>query len=112
MKVVIFGSRSITDFSQVLRAVEASGVKDKITEIVSGTARGVDTLGEDYARLHSIPVKRYPPDWRRWGSMAGPIRNKDMADYADYGIAVWDGKSGGTKDMIRNMTGRVYIHIV
>ena len=45
----------------------------------------------------------FPADWDKHGRAAGPIRNKQMADYADVLIAVWDGKSRGTKNMIDEM---------
>ena len=47
MKVIIAGSRDITDYSLVCRAISES--KFDITEVISGTARGVDTLGEKWA---------------------------------------------------------------
>lgn len=50
-----------------------------------------------------IPVKRFPADWDRHGRAAGPIRNCQMAQYADALIAIWDGKSRGTKNMIDEM---------
>lgn len=71
-----------------------------ISEIVSGTARGIDELGERYAKEKGIPVKLFKPDWSM-GKRAGPLRNLDMAKYAQALIAVWDGTSPGTAHMIR-----------
>jgi hypothetical protein len=93
----------------VVSAVDAAGVLREIAEIVSGGAKGVDTLAIEYARKHSIPCKIFPPDWKKYGSRAGPLRNAEMAVYADYGIAVWDGQSRGTAHMISLMAGRVYV---
>lgn len=73
--------------------------KDK-TEIVSGTARGADLLGEKYATENEIQIKRFPADWNRFGKSAGYKRNEEMANYADACICFWDGKSRGTKSMI------------
>jgi hypothetical protein len=109
VKVVIFGSRGIIDARQVEHAVAASGVFPEITEIVSGAAAGVDTLAIEYARKHSFPCKVFPADWKNNGRKAGALRNAEMAAYADYGIAVWDGKSRGTSHMIRLMQGRVSV---
>lgn len=72
----------------------------EITEIVSGTCEGVDQLGEEWAERHGIPVKRFPADWKKYGRRAGPLRNQTMASYADALIAIWDGKSKGTRSMI------------
>ena len=73
-------------------------------EIVSGTARGVDQLGEKLAEDYKIKVKQFYPDWNKYGKSAGYRRNEEMAIYAkeDNGIliAFWDGVSKGTKHMI------------
>jgi hypothetical protein len=68
--------------------------------VVSGCARGVDRNGEAYAAKHGIPVALFPADWANLGKKAGMVRNCEMADYADALIAIWDGKSSGTKHMI------------
>lgn len=100
MKTIIAGSRTITDYAAVEGAVKASGFT--ITEVVSGCARGVDRLGEQWGYAHGVPIARFPADWKRYGQkLAGLIRNKEMAQYADALIAVWDGKSTGTGHMIR-----------
>ena len=113
MKTIIAGSRHITDSSVLIAAIAASGFE--ITEVVSGGARGVDALGERYADFAGIPVALFPPDWKRHGRAAGPIRNRQMAEYGDALIAIWDGKSRGTKNMIetaRDLGLEVYVHII
>lgn len=100
MKTIIAGSRDINNYMLVRQAIAASGFKDQITEIVSGGARGVDTLGERYAKDEGVPVKVFPADWQTYGKRAGPLRNIEMADYADALIAIWDSESRGTKHMI------------
>lgn len=101
MKTIIAGSRKIHSYHIVVWAIR-NAIRDgiEITEVVSGGAEGVDKLGEFYAKMHKLPVKKFPADWNKHGKRAGPIRNQQMADYADALIAVWDGKSRGTKDMI------------
>lgn len=69
-------------------------------EIVSGGARGADSLGEKFAREHGCKIKRFIPDWDGLGKKAGFVRNWDMAKYADACVVFWDGKSKGTKHMI------------
>jgi hypothetical protein len=98
MKVIVAGSREITSFKEVSLAIEKSGFE--ITEIISGTARGVDKLGEGWASLHKVPIKRFPAQWAKYGRGAGFKRNTEMAEYADALVAVWDGQSKGTKQMI------------
>lgn len=98
MKVIIAGSRTITRELIIVDAVHAS--KFEIIEVVSGGARGVDKLGERYAESLNLPLKRLPANWNKYGLKAGYLRNVEMANYADALIAVWDGKSRGTKMMI------------
>jgi predicted Rossmann fold nucleotide-binding protein DprA/Smf involved in DNA uptake len=71
-----------------------------ITEIVSGGATGVDTWAMHLATDQGIPVKVLHADWNKHGRAAGPIRNRQMLDYAEALIAVWDGKSRGTANMV------------
>jgi|SRR5581483_407285 len=112
MKVIIAGSRDIEDWAVVADAIRKSGFE--FTEVVSGGARGVDHVGEALARLHHMPVKVFPADWKKFGRAAGPYRNTEMAKYADALVAVWDGKSPGTRHMINQMKSLnkpVYVHI-
>lgn len=100
MKVIIAGSRTIRNYYEVSQAIQDSGFK--VTEVVSGGAAGVDLLGEEWARYNGyIPVRRFPADWTKHGKAAGPIRNGEMAAYADALIEIHDGESRGTADMIR-----------
>ena len=119
MKLIIAGSRTITDkervFAHIDRVIQSASEQGiTITEIVSGGARGIDKLGESYAKTHSIPLMIFPADWNKYGKSAGYIRNKEMAEYADCLLAIWDRKSKGTKHMIdlagdNNLT--IYSHI-
>jgi hypothetical protein len=102
VKVIIAGSRTVTDFAHVHAAIVSAPFYWEITEVVSGTCRGVDALGEQWAEGLGVRVKRFPADWSK-GKQAGPVRNRQMAEYADALIAVWDGHSRGTADMIAAM---------
>ena len=84
------------------------------TCIVSGTARGVDRIGEQIAADHKLAVARYPAKWKEYGPVAGHVRNGVMAANADALVAVWDGVSPGTKSMIaqaRLQGLRVHVYI-
>ena len=84
MKILIAGSRTITDINILSKAIRLSGYKITASdEIVSGGARGVDTLAEVYARGKNIPIKIFKPDWNKYGKSAGVIRNYEMAKYCD-----------------------------
>jgi hypothetical protein len=114
MKTIIAGSREITDPRIVAQVIKDSGFH--VTEVVNGGARGVDRLGYAWAMSNKVPVKQFMPDWYKHGKAAGPIRNQEMADYADALIAVWDGKSRGTKNMIelakKKGTMSIFVKIV
>lgn len=101
-RVVIAGSRDITDADLVVSVVEES--KFDIGEVVCGTAEGVDTLGAEWADEHNIPVIDFPID--EYADPTDPrpnpyLRNEAMAKYADAAILIWDGESGGTDHMRR-----------
>lgn len=113
LRVIIAGSRDFDDFPKLMNS--CIDILFKITEqnddlekirIVSGTARGADQLGEQYAKIIGYEVSRFPADWDGLGKRAGYVRNAEMAKFAvadgNCGvlIAFWDGKSRGTKHMI------------
>ena len=99
MRTIIAGSRKCPHYHLVCQAVEEAGWK--ITTVISGCARGVDTFGEQYAEEHGIPVERHPADWERFGRSAGPRRNQEMAQCAEALIAVLYPGSRGTENMIQ-----------
>lgn len=98
MKVIIAGSRGITDYLRVKEAVSFSGFP--VSSVVSGTANGVDKLGEVWAEENNLPCIRMPADWDKHGKSAGYRRNQDMAAIADACIVVYDGVSKGSRHMI------------
>lgn len=98
MKTIIAGSRDVTSLDLVRNAVKDSGFT--ITEVVSGKAKGVDTLGEEIAKELGVPVAEFPADWKGLGRKAGPLRNIQMGDYADALVAVRLNNSRGTTHMI------------
>lgn len=103
MRIIIAGSRGLTfAFQDIVDSMHSlAGKQIHATEIVSGCARGVDLAGEKWAEINGVPIKRFPAYWKAHGRAAGPLRNEQMAEYADALLAVWDGRSRGTADMIR-----------
>lgn len=102
-RVVVAGSRSISDTTMIFAKLD-SIMRNKLqtheVTIISGCAKGPDTIGEEWARKSHLKVDLIPADWDRDGRSAGMIRNKIMCDTADAVIAFHDGKSSGTKNMI------------
>lgn len=99
MRVIIAGSRDIFEPDLLEAAIRDSGFN--ITEVFSGTARGVDRLGERWAAQRGIPVRQFPAQCGQYSRAAGMIRNQQMVDEADALIALWDGRSPGTRGTIR-----------
>jgi hypothetical protein len=101
MRVIIAGSRTITDYSIIEKAVLLSGFD--ITTVISGTARGVDQLGEEYAQCHNIPIEQYFANWDLYGKSAGYKRNELMATKADGAIVIIKDHSKGSTHMVNIM---------
>ena len=101
MRTIIAGSRTIFDYNVIQQAIQQSGFD--ITQIVSGMAKGVDSLAVDYAKNNGISLASFPAKWIVDGvyrPQAGYLRNLEMSEHADALIAIWDGKSPGTKHMV------------
>lgn len=100
-RLIIAGSRDIDDYALVKEAFYNSDFASMPVEIVSGNARGIDRNGERLSReeLGKEP-KIFKADWDQHPKAAGIIRNHEMGDYADGLLAIWNGVTTGTKDMI------------
>jgi len=114
-KVIIAGSRTITDYNIVKQSIRESGFK--IDEIVCGDAKGVDELGNKYGIQNNIPIKHFPAKWNEIGknepiklktnkygkvynALAGHNRNKEMARYASHLILIHN-NSPGSLNMLK-----------
>ena len=110
MKYLVVGSREFYDYDKVCRVLDCIIKKDG--EIISGHARGADTLAERYALEHNIKTKIFPADWNRYGKRAGILRNLEMLDYIENSkeesicIAFWDLSSSGTEFTVKNSEKR------
>lgn len=104
MKVIIAGGRDFNDYDLLCRKTNKILSQQHEIEIVSGTAKGADKLGERYAEERDYPIKRFVPDWSGLGKQAGYIRNEDMALYADGLILFWNGVSKGSRHMLEIAT--------
>jgi len=98
MIAAIIGSRGFNNYVGLSRVLS----EYPITRIVSGGAVGADTLGAEWSDAQGLPEPIiFLPDWTRYGRAAGPIRNQDIVDAADFVVAFWDGKSRGTRSALR-----------
>ena len=96
--MIVAGGRDFADYDMLSQ--ECGRLICEGDEIVSGGAIGADSLAIRYAKELRRKYTVFRADWRTHGKAAGPIRNRQMAEYADTLIAFWDGKSRGTKNMI------------
>lgn len=111
MKVIIAGSRDIVNYNMVKDIIDNSDFV--ITEVVSGMARGVDSIGIRYAKENNLPLKCFPAGWDKYGKAAGPIRNQEMAEYANALICVYLRDSRGSKDMLKKaVDNNLFIHAI
>ena len=122
MKVIIAGSRTISKelaFYHVLNFLEPRAEfglslllnNRPIAEFVTGDcSRGADQVPimiEDWwgssGYCCHFEIRHFAARWNEWGRKAGPLRNEEMAKYADQLILIWDGKSPGSRNMKENM---------
>ncbi len=113
MRIIVAGGRDFDDEEKFFNVME-SELKEirkhhDVIEIVSGHCSGADALGEKFAQKENLLLKTFPAQWNKFGRAAGPMRNAEMCRYAkqDSGmlIAFWDGRSRGTKNIIRKALG-------
>jgi hypothetical protein len=98
MKIAVVGSRDFNNYE--LMKTELDKIRQEITKVVSGGARGADTLAERYANENNIPLEVFEADWKNLGKRAGFTRNNTIVVNCDMVVAFWDGKSRGTKHTI------------
>lgn len=104
MRLIIAGSRSLTSYALLCECMQQTqfGVElhtDACT-IISGCARGIDRLAIRWAHEHGLFIERYEAEWKKYGKSAGFMRNASMLDRADGLLAIWEGYSFGTKQMV------------
>ncbi len=111
--MAIIGSRSFTDKSLLFHEInEYRKAYKNIDTIVSGGAKGADSLAAAYAHENGLDLKVFPANWsdlsepclkktdkhgNAYNILAGLNRNHHIIAYSDIVIAFWDGKSSGTK---------------
>ena len=93
MRIAIIGSRGIEQ-ADIGKYVSSDD------EIVSGGAKGVDSIAAEYAKAKGLKLVEFKPKYQLYGRAAPLKRNEEIVNYADKVIAFWDGKSKGTKYVI------------
>lgn len=106
VSLAIVGSRNFTDkniFNEVINEFVIRNGKPDF--VVSGGAKGADTLGENWAKHNSIKRKIFEPEWRdedgKYDRLAGFKRNTDIVNACTHMIAFPSRKGSGTQDSIK-----------
>ncbi len=100
MKLAIVGSRDFRDYPWMERCLLQTFCVEDIEVVISGGARGADSLAARFAARHGLPFVVIAADWQRHGRKAGPLRNTEIVNRVDALAAFWDGLSRGTRDVI------------
>jgi hypothetical protein len=105
MKLLIAGSRNFEGgYKFDMRLIEFMMEHGRPSEVVCGMcATGADKEAVMWAKRNKITVREFPANWSKHNKAAGPIRNREMAQYCDRAIIFWDAKSRGTKNMIEEL---------
>lgn len=114
MKVLVFGGRDYNDYETVKKVLNKLHREHEFTTVIHGDARGADSLGDRWAKEHSIPVRRYPAHWkahdkkcpryckeRSYCKRAGIRRNEQMRDEGQPDLAVGFPGGNGTNHMAK-----------
>ena len=108
MKVLVCGGRDYDDQAFVSQTLSSF----VITTIMQGGAEGADTLAQNYALAHFIPLWTFRANWKEHGKAAGPIRNQSMLDYGKPDLVIAFPGGRGTADMVRRAKkAGVLVHI-
>ncbi len=109
--VAIVGSRHWTDYDTFRREVWAALDLKRVQQIVSGGARGVDTMAERFAKDYRIPFVKFSTDDESGAfTQRAHARNQKIADAADELIAFPGPESKGTHDTIERFRARPARH--
>jgi hypothetical protein len=107
MNIGVVGSRSFHDYDQLKEVLDREikharlDKPDRNIRIVSGGARGADTLARRYAySREDVNYTEHRPDWKKYGRKAGIMRNMEVIRNSARIVAFWNGKSKGTKHVI------------
>jgi hypothetical protein len=101
MKLIIAGSHTFTDYQRLCQVFAPE--RYRITQVITGGARGADQLGYRWAWKHAVRHQLFRADWERFGKSAGVRRNFQMAQAGDVLLAFWDEQSPGTRHLITCM---------
>ena len=110
-RVLVCGGRDFNDYDLLESVLDTISSEVGVFQIISGCAKGADTLAIQYANKHEYPLREFPADWDKHGKAAGPIRNKQMLDEGRPNIVIAFPGGRGTADMV-NRSKKVGIEVI
>lgn len=111
MILIVAGSRGYQRdeyLPKLDEAIRLSGFKPTLI-LHGGNMSSVDRLAKLWARQHELPFEAIEADWaetERLGiprAAAGPLRNDRLEKRGNGLVALWDGETPGTADMIKKI---------
>jgi len=109
MRMAVVGSRGWANRATLSLVLDGIAAKIPIRLVVSGGARGADSLAEEWAMARGLEVRIYLADWGTYGKSAGFHRNSLLAADCDFVVAFWDGRSRGTLDTLTKAADKVRV---
>jgi len=105
IKLALVGSRDYDNYAEFKTIINGTLKKwnykiSDIEKVVSGGAKGADTLADKWAKENKLPITTYIPDWKAFGTAAGPMRNTDIVKECTHVIAFPSREGAGTQDTI------------
>lgn len=102
MRLIIAGSRDFRNKEKILETIDLlitqQGLKPSV--VLCGCAKGVDTIGAEWAFSKGLKIEYYPANWDKYGKSAGPVRNTHMAKAADTLLVIRKRSSKGSANMV------------
>ena len=100
MKTALLASRQLTS-SAHYEAIKAALNELETTELHHGAESAGKLHAERWAKETGNSEVGHMPDWTKHGRAAGPIRGKELVAACDTVVALWDGKSQGTANELK-----------
>lgn len=97
--------------SDVYRELDELHKTESGMSLLSGGARGVDRIGEQWARERGVKLIVFKPDYKRYRRGAPFVRNKEMIEACDGVVAFWKANSRGTKHVIDHARNKLMLCI-
>lgn len=100
MKVLVCGGRNYNDREEFFWAMTHTFEGWEDCEIITGMAKGADSLAVEFVETYGLKLHKFPADWKEYGRAAGHIRNQQMLDEGEPELVIAFPGGKGTKSMI------------